>query len=100
VAISYSTIQAEYQALVDVVDDSLRKAKAGLALAKWVDFSAAADSVASRGPSTYTIMGRSFAFRSAAEAQEMADREQAELEALLGLGEGGTTFVDMGGTIY
>lgn len=85
------------EAKVSALTDTDTRLEAAFALETWKGAAGAYASGAARGPVSYSVSGRSFAFESKEAARLAMVSARADLDALLNE-YGGTGLVDMGGS--
>jgi len=86
-----------YRQRVDALTDEIAAAEAAWALEMFSGAAECYERAASRGPVSYTLGDRTFAFDSRADAKAAMADARAELDACLSE-TGGTTRVSFGGT--
>lgn len=88
-----------YQTLVDSLTDTLDRAKAQLALDVWEQAEISYQEILEATATQYSTTGRTVTKRNLDQAERARNAARAELEGILGAGDGGVTYADNGGRI-
>jgi len=92
-----NALVARYQTRVEALTDTDARLNASWALETWQGAALAYETAAARGPAQYSISGRSFAFESKEAARQAMVAARADLDDCIS-SDGGTVFVDFGGS--
>ncbi len=93
-------LYAHYAEQIDDLDDETAQLEARLWLEIWKGCMAAMLTLTGKTLQSYSIAGRSFAFRSPADAKQAANGAMFELRNLLGLVGGSVAYADLSGGRY
>lgn len=88
-----------YQAKINLLTDAFDQLQAGLALENWVEAETQYNEILKASATQYTVSGRTISKRAISQATDARNAARQELDGILGLGEGGVTYVDNGGYI-
>ena len=90
-------LKEAYADKIALITDTFKALEASLALEVWKDAEVQYQGIMQAEALGYSTTGRSINKRSVESATEARNQAKADLQGILGLGDGGVTFADFGG---